>query len=171
MAGRRISPCTGGMDQLTAAEVTLRAGVLTGWIGSCKQIEGAQETAKNLISESLTKFEALGETEKVAEAQTEAAYCYWRQGSLHEARVWLQEALGRLPDDKDKEVNEVRAVALLRLAIVENSAQDSTTPSASTWKQRLFSREVPIMRSKEDSISDLAMCSGISARQNAARTT
>src|SRR5437764_3378808 len=90
-------PVLDRLDEATAAEVLLRAGVLTGWIGSCKQIEGAQETAKNLISESLTRFEALGEIEKVAEAQTEIAYCYWRQGAFNEARVWLREALNHLP--------------------------------------------------------------------------
>ena len=45
-------PVLDELDPATAAEVLLRAGVLTGWIGSVKQVEGAQETAKNLISES-----------------------------------------------------------------------------------------------------------------------
>jgi CheY-like chemotaxis protein len=111
------------LDQATAAEVLLRAGVLTGWIGSCRQIEGAQEAAKNLISESLTRFEELQDTEKVAEARMEMGYCYWRHGALNEARVWLREALDHLPLNKGEEVNEVRAVALLRLAIVENAAK------------------------------------------------
>jgi hypothetical protein len=33
-------PVLDGLDEATAAEVLLRAGVLTGWIGSTKQIEG-----------------------------------------------------------------------------------------------------------------------------------
>src|SRR4051794_5288829 len=41
------------LDQRTASEVLLRAGSLTGWIGSANQIEGAQEIAKDLISESI----------------------------------------------------------------------------------------------------------------------
>ena len=113
-------PVLDGLDELTAAEVLLRAGVLTGWIGSTKQIEGAQETAKNFITESIPRFEALQNAEKVAEAQTEVGFCYWRQGSYNEARVWLQEALNRLIPDTS---NEVRAVALIRLAIVERSAK------------------------------------------------
>lgn len=116
-------PILDGLEQETAAEVLLRSGVLTGWIGSCKQIEEAQETAKNLISESLTRFDNLLNIEKVAEAQMELGYCYWRQGALNEARVWLQEALARLPANKGEDVNEVRAVTLLRLAIVENAAK------------------------------------------------
>ncbi len=80
-------PVLDGLDEATAAEVLLRAGVLTGWIGSTKQIEGAQETAKNFITESIPRFEALQNAEKVAEAQTEVGFCYWRQGSYNEARV------------------------------------------------------------------------------------
>jgi CheY-like chemotaxis protein/tetratricopeptide (TPR) repeat protein len=109
-------PVVDKLDEPTAAEVLLRAGVLTGWLGSTKQIEGAQETAKNLITESITKFEALQDTGKIGEAQTELGYCYWRQGGFDEARVILQEALNRLPAD-----SEIRAITLLRLAIVEGS--------------------------------------------------
>ncbi len=112
-------PVLDDLDQIMAAEVTLRAGVLTGWIGSAKQIEGAQETAKNLISESVTIFEALRNTKKVAEAQIDLAVCYWREGFLDEARVWLNEALSRLTDED----LELKAVALLRSAIVEGSAK------------------------------------------------
>jgi hypothetical protein len=45
-------PQVEGLDQVTQAEVLLRAGVLSGWIGSVRQISGAQEIAKDLISES-----------------------------------------------------------------------------------------------------------------------
>ena len=114
-------PALEGLDQWTAAEVILRAGVLTGWIGSCKQIEGTQETAKNLISESLTRFKALGDINKVAEAQIEIADCYRRQGAFGEARVWLREALDLL-NAGENENSEVKALALLRLTTVERSA-------------------------------------------------
>jgi CheY-like chemotaxis protein/tetratricopeptide (TPR) repeat protein len=108
-------PALDELDEATAAEVLLRAGVLTGWLGSTRQIEGAQETAKDLITESIRRYEALQDTGKVAEAQTELGYCYWRQGRFDEARVILQEALSQLTDGED------RAIALLRLAIVEGS--------------------------------------------------
>jgi CheY-like chemotaxis protein len=111
-------PVLDGLTEATAAEVLLRVGALTGWLGSTRQIEGAQEAAKNLISESITRFEALQDIGKVAEALTEIGYCYWREGALNEARVVLREALSRLPAD-----GEVRAIALLRLAIVEGSAK------------------------------------------------
>jgi CheY-like chemotaxis protein len=107
-----------GLDGRAAAEVLLRVGVLTGWIGSTRQIPTAQETAKNLISESLTIFESLQEGTKVAEALTELAYCYWREGASDEARATLQSALGLLTD---KDAYQ-KAVALLRLGLVESSA-------------------------------------------------
>ena len=47
-------PDLAGLEPSTAGEVLLRAGVLTGFIGSSNQIPDAQEIAKNLISESLT---------------------------------------------------------------------------------------------------------------------
>lgn len=106
------------LDKQTAGEVLLRAGALTGWIGSTKQIEGVQEIAKNLISESITIFESLGDMTKAVEGQTELAWCYWREGALDDARVILRDALLRpIADD-----NDVKAAALLRSAIVEGSA-------------------------------------------------
>ncbi len=111
-------PHLDGFDQHTAAEVLLRAGVLSGWIGSAKQTTDAQETAKNLISESIAIFESLQETERAAEALTDLAYCYWRAGASDEARVILRDALSRLADHD----GDVKAIALLRSAIVESSA-------------------------------------------------
>ncbi|HYY59407.1 MAG TPA: hypothetical protein VE842_18920, partial [Pyrinomonadaceae bacterium] len=106
------------LDRCTAAEVLLRAGALSGWIGSTRQVEGAQEIAKDLISESVRIFKALHEEQKVAEAQVELAICYRREGAFNEARVTLQDALSHLTD-KD---NELRALASLRSSSVEISA-------------------------------------------------
>ena len=38
---------------------------LEGWLGSAKQVAGAQEVAKDFISESASVFESLGMSEKV----------------------------------------------------------------------------------------------------------
>lgn len=103
-----------GLEQRTAAEVLLRAGVLTGWIGSCNQIEGAQETARNLITESLTIYQSIRYGKKIAEAQAEFAICYFREGRYDEARVILQDALSRLHTD-----SELKALVILRRAVVE----------------------------------------------------
>jgi tetratricopeptide (TPR) repeat protein len=110
-------PKIDGLERSTAGEVLLRAGVLTGWIGSKHKITHAQETAKNLISESISIFESRRAVKKILEAQTEIAYCYWREGSYNEARIILKEALSRLTI-----ANELKAKAILRSAIVERSA-------------------------------------------------
>lgn len=108
-----------GLEERTAAEVLMRVGTLSGWLGSVKQIAGAQETAKNLITKSISMFEKLLVSTKVAEAQTELAYCYWREGAFDEARITLREALSRLTDAD----SELKAVALLRIAVVDISTQ------------------------------------------------
>lgn len=111
-------PAIDSLDEHIAAEVLMRAGALTGWLGSVNQVAGAQEKAKDLISESITVFEQLSDATKAAEAQTELAYCYWREGSFDEARITLHEALNRLTDTD----TELKAVVLLRSSIVERSA-------------------------------------------------
>lgn len=111
-------PNVEGLDESARAEVLLRAGSLTGFIGSTRGVEGAQEEAKNLLSESANLFHAVGATVGEAEALRELGYCYWREGAHDEARVIFGEALARLP----LENTEQRAQTLLRLAIVESSA-------------------------------------------------
>ena len=85
-------PNVDGLDGNTAAEVLLQAGVLSGWLGACKQVGDAQEAAKNLISESATLFESLGETSRAAGARGDLALCYWREGAYDEARDLLTTA-------------------------------------------------------------------------------
>jgi tetratricopeptide (TPR) repeat protein len=109
-------PAIEGLDEEAAADLLLRSGVLTRWIGGDAQLDRAQEVAKDLISESLSLFERLGLVESIAEAQTELAECYWREGGVDEARILLKEALARLGD------GEVKALAVLRLALVEDLA-------------------------------------------------
>ena len=106
-----------GLHPSVAAEVLLCAGVLTGWIGSQVGIEGAQEAAKNLITESISLYESIGDPHKVAGARAELAYCYWREGALDEARIMFNESLQKLTIE-----GNTRARALLRLAILEWSA-------------------------------------------------
>ena len=103
-----------GLDQRLAAEVLLRAGVLTGIIGSSRQIADAQETAKNLITESLTIFQSQRLRYKAAEAQVELALCYWRTGDYNNAVDVLKLALEQLTAD-----SELKAKAIIRKAIVD----------------------------------------------------
>ena len=81
--------------------------------------KGSQETAKNLITESITIFEKLNLPTKRSEAQIDLAYCYWREGRFDDARVYLQEALARAIDLDP----ETRALGILRSGIVEQSTK------------------------------------------------
>ena len=111
-------PVTNGLDPDAKAELLLRTGTITGWIGSAKQIPGAQETAKDLVSESASLFAALGMREKEAEARVDLAICYWREGALDEARVILRHVLDTLAEP----TGEQRLRALLNIAIVEKDS-------------------------------------------------
>jgi tetratricopeptide (TPR) repeat protein len=111
------SPDIMNLDAATGAEVLLRVGVLTGWLGGKAEVGRTQEIAKDFISQSLSLFEQVGFESRADEARVELAYCYFREGALDEARVLLQEALKRLGDN-----DEVRPVTLLRLAAVEDAA-------------------------------------------------
>ena len=70
-----------------------------------------------MITESITYYEEHNFKREAAEARSEIAYCYWREGRVNEARIMLLEALERLPPAGLK-----RARALLKLVDVEHSA-------------------------------------------------
>ncbi len=108
-------PKVDGLDVIEQAEVFLRAGALSGWIGSARQVPGAQEIAKDLISEAARLFDNSDLSERVAEARVDLAICYWREGAFDEARVSLDDALNHLGDLE----SEQRLRALLTRAIVD----------------------------------------------------
>jgi tetratricopeptide (TPR) repeat protein len=112
-------PAADGLGPGAAAEVLVQAGRLTSALGGARRIEGAQEAAKNLLSEGAGIFERLGDTRKVAEARADLGLCYWREGAFEEARVVLRTALTALPPEEA----EQKAVALIRLAVIENSSK------------------------------------------------
>ncbi|HEV7747253.1 MAG TPA: helix-turn-helix domain-containing protein [Pyrinomonadaceae bacterium] len=116
---RRVGerPDTSGLHASVAAELLLCVGILTGWIGSKIQIDDAQETAKNLISEVINYFTLINDRKKVAAAQVELAYCYWRNGESDEARILLSEALQQLTTE-----GETKAKAILKLTTIEWTA-------------------------------------------------
>jgi tetratricopeptide (TPR) repeat protein len=135
---RRIGedPKLDGLEPSTAAELLLRAGVLTGIIGAHRQIPDAQEIAKDLLTQSHSIFESRQIIKKIAEARTELALCYWRTDALNEARDCLKQALSLLTID-----NELKAKALLRVAIVEHAAdQDHKAFKILTKYAPLFQR-------------------------------
>lgn len=111
-------PKVDGLNPISRAEVFLRAGALSGWIGSAGQVTGAQEIAKDLISEAARIFEESGLCERVAEARIDLAICYWREGAFDEARVSLDDALQQLGDLQ----SEQRLRAFLNRALFERSS-------------------------------------------------
>lgn len=110
---RTASPTVEGLDRQAAADVFLRVGTLIGWLGGATQSQ-RQESAKDFITRSIEIFTELGEGEKVAEAQSDLALCYWREGAFDEARVHLSQALERLESEGD-----LKATALIRAGAVE----------------------------------------------------
>jgi tetratricopeptide (TPR) repeat protein len=108
-------PKVDGLDAEGKAEVLLRTGALSGWIGSARQVTGAQEIAKDLVSEAARIFEVCGLPERVAEARVDLAICYWREGAFDEARVSLADAWQQLGDLE----SDQRLRVLLNRAIVD----------------------------------------------------
>lgn len=107
------------LDEDIKAEVLLRCGVITGWIGNNKSIPHSQEWAKDLISESYFVFENLGLPEKAIEAQIELAPCYWRGGAFDEARIFLSMTIEKIKFDEAVS-DDIKALAYLRRAVLGN---------------------------------------------------
>jgi len=116
--GVGVRPKLEGLTEETAAEVLLQCGSLTGCLGTSKRVEGAQDAAKDLISEARRLFEAHNQRARVAEAEHELGVCYWRAGAFDEARVILQEAASRLGESD----TDLKAKVSIRRSVVEISA-------------------------------------------------
>src|SRR5438552_8726776 len=137
---RDASLSLSGLDEATKAEVLQRVGALAGWLGSIDQTEGSQETAKNLITQSIDLFQYLGLSERVAEARGDLALCYWREGSFDEARATLVEALDSL-GEKD---SDLRALLLIRAGIIEERTQQLHEA------MRFYNEAAPLLDRSED---------------------
>ena len=56
-----VRPDLEGLHSSVAAEVLFCVGVLTGWIGSKNEIKSADESARDLLTESISLFESIGD--------------------------------------------------------------------------------------------------------------
>ena len=110
-------PATEEMTAPVEAEVLLQCGTLTGWLGSARHINGAQEQAKDLLFEALRIFRSQGMASKASEVQYELGICYWRLGAFDEARLMLTEAAGPLANEDA----ELKAKILIRRTLVDVS--------------------------------------------------
>lgn len=108
-------PAQNGLDQLAAGELLLISGTLTDAMARSKRILGGQRLAEALISGAIALFDHLGDKAKTIEAQIELGCCYYHQGLFDIAHSTLGNCVAELADEQ----HELRAVALVRLAIVE----------------------------------------------------
>jgi tetratricopeptide (TPR) repeat protein len=108
------------VDQMSpevAADVLLQCGALAGMLGGARNISGAQEWAKDLLTEAIRKFRSQGIYNKAAEGECELGACYWRLGTHDDARLIMREALKSLTDVDI----ELKAKIHLRRTLVEIS--------------------------------------------------
>jgi CheY-like chemotaxis protein len=113
--GVGVRPRLEEWEETTAAEVLMQCGALSGWLGRLQHIPGAQEAAKDLLSEALRIFESHSQAAKASEAQYELGMCYFRLGSYDEARVVLDGALQGLRETD----TDLKAKILIRHTLVE----------------------------------------------------
>lgn len=104
-----------GLSSVAAAELLLVTGSLSDSVARAKRIMGGQRLAEALISGAIALFDHVGENIRAIEARIELGCCYYHQGLFDIAQSTLQECVKSLTD-RDY---ELRAVALIRLAIVE----------------------------------------------------
>jgi len=102
------------LSEDTQAEVLWRVGALSGWLGSANQIPGAQEFARDLLTESITLFESLDQQDKRAEAMGDLALCYWRSGAQDEGRALFRQAIdaAKKPETKLRTLTNASTVEI-----------------------------------------------------------
>jgi len=136
------TPKLNGLDEATKAEVLVRCGALAQCLVSSRAIHG-QEAAKNLITQAIEIFEKLNMSSRAAEARSDLALCYWREGAYDEARIHLENALTSLDDEN----SDVRAILLLRSGIVAMCSRRLNDAL------RLYEMAAPLLeRSQDDAL-------------------
>jgi signal transduction histidine kinase/ActR/RegA family two-component response regulator len=108
-------PIQQGLSLRAAAELLLTAGALSDSVSRAKQVAGGQMLAQELLSGAIALFEHLGETTKAVEARIELGCCYYHRGLFDLAHTTLSCCIATLSNKE----RELKAVALIRLAIVE----------------------------------------------------
>ncbi len=120
---RQAFPELPDLPEEIAADLLLRIGALSCWLGSADQTNGSQELGKDIINRALVTYETLNLPAKVAEARGDMGLCYWREGAFDEARVQFTTALDLVPESE----HDLKAVLLIRSGIVEGDAHRLNT--------------------------------------------
>ena len=111
-------PKLDGLEERSCADLLFTAGELAGCLASAKQLPRGQKDGEALLNGSIAIFNQLSSPTRVAEARIELALCYYRQGLFDLGRSTLRIVLDTLsPED-----NELRSLALIRLASLERHA-------------------------------------------------
>ncbi|HEV8368974.1 MAG TPA: ATP-binding protein [Pyrinomonadaceae bacterium] len=108
-----------GLDHRAAAELLLVSGSLSDAVARSSQVSGGQKWAEVLLSGSIALFDHLGDETKAVEARIELGCCYYHQGLFEVAHSTLQSCVRKLRD----QACELKAVALIRLAIIERHSR------------------------------------------------
>src|ERR1041384_5730706 len=142
-------PIQHGIEPIAAAELLLTAGSLTDSMVRANRMAGGQRQAEALISGAIALFDQFGEKKKAIEARIELGCCYYHQGLFDIAHFTLRSCADEVP----LEDFELKAVALIRLAIVERHSgrlrealtlleQVSGLEKTSAWTKGRFRTEM-----------------------------
>ena len=142
-------PVLRGLEPIAAAELLLTTGSLTDSMVRANRMAGGQRLAEALISGAIALFNHLGEDKRAIEARIELGCCYYHQGLFDIAHSTLQSCA----DELSLKDFELKAVALIRLAIVERHSgrlQQALTllervsglEKTSAWTRGRFSTEM-----------------------------
>lgn len=80
------------------AEILLRCGAILSYYAHYKYLD-YQNLARLWLNESVELFKSIGISDKIAEAETELAMTYWREGRNSEALGWLESASIKVTND------------------------------------------------------------------------
>lgn len=116
-SGIGTRPKTAGLHYTVVPEVLLCAGILTGWLGSRNEIKEADEHARDLITESITLYEAAGDSKKVQKHARNSGIAIGEQ-----VLMMRRESGSQLRWNDSPPEGNTRANALLGLSVVEWSA-------------------------------------------------
>ncbi len=109
-----------GLGPAARGRLLRRIGTLTGWLGRVRQMSGAQERAKDLLTRCLEIYQRLGDRLEIIETKYELALCYWREGAFDEARIIINSALTLLEAGDEYWEGKL----LHRAAVIEFKAQN-----------------------------------------------
>lgn len=137
---RQAFPKLPDLPKEIAADLMLRIGALSCWLGSADQTGGSQELGKDIINRALLIYETLELPAKVAEARGDMGLCYWREGAFDEARVQFSTALGLVPAAE----HDLKAMLLIRSGIVEGDAHRLNTALA------YYNEALPLVEESSD---------------------